>query len=154
MSDLKSEFLFDMVIDLDIPGVIDVGDTPQGQRKIVYLKGGTIEGPRIKGVLLPGGGDWPLMRADKYTILDVRIVIRTDDEHIIYMSYRGINDMTPETRQRLMNGEDVNPSEYYFRTTPVFETASEKYAWLNHIVAVGVGHGLPEGVAYKVYAIL
>jgi len=54
----------------------------------------------------------------------------------------------------MQKGEAVDPSEYYFRTTPVFETASEKYGWLNRIVAVGIGRMTPTGVGYKVYAIL
>jgi hypothetical protein len=55
---------------------------------------------------------------------------------------------------RILMGEAVDPSEYCFRTTPVFETASEKYGWLKQVVAVGIGQFLPTGVAYRVYAIL
>jgi hypothetical protein len=56
-------------------------------------------------------------------------------------------------RQRILKGQVVDPSEYYFRTTPFFETASEKYAWLNKLVAVGVGRRTRTGVVYSVYAI-
>jgi hypothetical protein len=57
-------------------------------------------------------------------------------------------------RERTARGETVDPSEVYFRTTPVFETASEKYDWLNRTVAVGIGRGTPTGVAYDVHAVL
>ena len=154
MSEVKTEFLFDMVGDLDREAMVDVGATPHGIRRIIYVKGGTFEGPKIKGVVLPGGGDWVITRPDGATVLDVRIALRTDDGHIIYMYYRGINFTTPEVRERLSKGETVDPSERYFRTTPVFETASEKYGWLNRIVAVGIGRSTPTGVGYKVYAIL
>ena len=74
--------------------------------------------------------------------------------NLIYMSYRGILIMSKETLQRISQGETVDPSEYYIRTTPYFETGSEKYDWLNRIVAVGVGERTQSGVSYKVYAIL
>jgi len=154
MSELKTEFLFDITADLDREGTIDVGTTPHGTRRIVYVKGGTFEGPKIKGEVLPGGGDWLVVRPDGATILDVRAACRTDDGHIIYTYYRGVAVTPPEVRERMLKGETIDPSEYYFRTTPVFETASEKYGWLNRIVAVGIGRLTPTGVGYKVYTIL
>ena len=87
--------------------------------------------------------------------LDVRATARTDDGHLIYIWYRGIMHAPPEILERMIQGErDIDPSEYYFRTTPVFETGSEKYRWLNRIVAVGVGRRTETGVAYTVYEIL
>jgi hypothetical protein len=86
--------------------------------------------------------------------MDVRAAARTDDGQFIYTYYRGYLNIAPEVLQRIYKGEIVDPSEYYFRTTPVFETASEKYAWLNKIVAVGIGTMSATGVAYKVYSIL
>ena len=154
MTELKSEFLFEMTAGLGQPETVDVGTTPHGTRRIVYVTGGTIDGPKIKGTVLPGGGDWVLTRPDGATILDVRIALRSDDGEIIYMYYRGVIDTPPEVAARAAKGETIDPSEVYFRTTPVFETASEKYAWLNRTVAVGVGRGTPGGVAYRVYAIL
>ena len=154
MSEVKTEFLCELTADIDWEGMIDVGATPHGTRQIVYVKGGTFEGPKMKGVVLPGGGDWLIVRPDGAVVLDVRAAVRTDDGHIIYSYYRGISVISPEVRERMQKGEAVDPSEYYFRTTPVFETASEKYGWLNRIVAVGIGRMTPTGVAYKVYAIL
>jgi len=154
MSEVKTEFLCEIIADLDREGAIDVGATPQGTRHIIYVTGGTIEGPKIKGVVLPGGGDWLTIRPDGAVVLDVRAAFRTDDGHIIYTYYRGLSIMPPEVREKMAEGAPVDPSEYYFRTTPVFETASEKYGWLNRIVSVGIGRMTPTGVAYKVYAIL
>ena len=154
MSELESEFLFDMAADLDQEGTVVVGAMPHGTRRIVYVTGGTFEGPKLKGVVLPGGGDWMVIRPDGALVLDVRITLRTDDGHIIYTYYRGITYTPSEVRERRARGEPVDPSESYFRTTPVFETASDKYGWLNRIVAVGVGRVTPTGVGYRVYAIL
>jgi hypothetical protein len=154
MSEVKTEFLFEMSGDLDREGMINVGATPQGNRTIIYVTGGKVEGPKIKGEVLPSGGDWYTTRPDGVGVVDVRAACRTDDGHIIYCWYRGINVTPTEVSERMAKGEAVDPSEYYFRTTPVFETASEKYGWLNNIVAVGIGRFTPTGVAYKVYAIL
>jgi hypothetical protein len=154
MEELKTEFLGDLVAHFNWGEVLDVGNTTHGIRRIVYVKDGTFEGPKVKAVMLPGGGDWFIRRPDGVVELDVRIVLRADDNHLIYAYYRGINDAQPEVGIKIMSGEAVDPSQYYFRVTPVFETASEKYGWLNRIVAVGMGRIIPTGVAYRVYQVL
>jgi len=154
MLEVKTEFLFDLKADVDWAGAVDVGTTPHGVRRILYVTGGTFKGPKVNGVVLPGGGDWAIIRPDGGIVLDVRLAFRTDDGHIIYTYYRGLTTIQADMLGRILTGEAVDPSEYYFRTTPVFETASEKYGWLNRLVAVGIGQVLPAGVAYKVYAIL
>jgi len=115
---------------------------------------GTISGDRLRGQILHGsGGDWLLLRADGAGQLDVRITVKTDDAALIYMRYEGI--VAGDALPRVLGGEAVPPADYYFRTTPYFETSSEKYAWLNKIVAVGVGQvDLSKGwVGYKVYEV-
>ena len=94
------------------------------------------------------------MRHDGSVLLDVRLTLKTDDDALIYMTYRGIRHSSPEVAQRLASGKTVDPSDYYFRTTPVFETGSEKLGWLNHIVCVGVGQIFPNRVKYHIYQIL
>ena len=154
MAEVKTELLFEMRLDLDRATVLQVGATPRGTRLIAPIQGGTFEGPKLKGVVLPGGADWLLIRSDGVWEPDVRLPLRTDDGALISMTYWGIRDIAPEVFQRLLSGEAVDPSEYYFRTTPVFETASEKYGWLNRIVAVGIGTHGPTGARYTVYAVL
>ena len=153
MSELKSEFLFE--IELNVGAPRDVGDTPSGFRRIVAVTGGRFAGPRLRGVVEPSpGGDWLLRRADGVFELDVRVTLRTDDDALVFMRYRGLRDAAPEVAARLAAGEEVDPSAYYFRTAPLFETASEKYAWLNRILAVGVGDRRPAGPLYRVFRIL
>jgi hypothetical protein len=94
----------------------------------------------------------PNTRLGRYEIRP-QIVIRTEDGALIFVTYRGVSDMAPEMRRLILNGEAVDPSEYYFRTTPYFETAAQKYAWLNKLVAVGVGRRTRTGAVYSVYAI-
>ncbi len=140
MTELKTEFLFTMSADL--AEAQDVGATPQGNRRIYYVTGGTFEGPKLKGEVLPGGGDWALVRPDGAVQLDVRATLRTGDGELIYTTYRG-----------LIRGAPDSP-DFYFRTAPMYETASEKYGWLNQIVAVGVGKLTTTGVSYSVYQVL
>jgi Protein of unknown function (DUF3237) len=147
----KLEFLMQLTAELDAAQV--VGETPQGDRRIVPVIGGTFSGPKLKGQVLSGGGDWLLFRKDGAAQLDVRSTLRTEDGALIYVSYRGISIIPPDIRARIMAGESVDPSAYYFRTTPYFETASEKYAWLNKIVTVGVGTRNKSSVSYYIYTI-
>ena len=151
MDPLKSEFLAGMTAELDAPQV--VGPTPDGVRMIYYVTGGTIEGPKIKGRLLPGGGDWLRLRSDGVAVLDVRATIETDDGALIYAYYPGYIDASPELMARIQTGEEVDPSQYYFRTTPRFETAAPQYAELNSLVSVGVGRIGPSRVSYSIHAI-
>lgn len=149
---LESELLLSVSAELG-PDRQLLGLTPQGDRSIVYVTGGTFEGPRLRGTVLPGGGDWIRRRTDGAVQLDVRATLLTDDDALIYVQYTGIMDASPEVLKRRAAGETVPASEYYFRTTPYFETGSEKYSWLNKTVAVGIGQLESRGVSYDIYAI-
>jgi hypothetical protein len=131
---LKTEFLMDMILDVGAPQNL-------GTRRIVPVTGGTFEGPKLKGTALPGGADWILVRPDGVSELNVRVTLRTDDEALIYITYRGLL-FTPKG------------GETYWRTTPIFETGVAKYEWLNKIIAVGVGKTVPGKAAYSVYHVL
>jgi hypothetical protein len=152
MTALNSQLLFEIDITVTPPQVL--AGTPTGDRRIVTITGGAFEGPRIRGVVLAGGGDWMLLRQDGAIELDVRLTLRTDDDHLIYMTYRGLRHGPAEVMERLNRGEPVPPSAYYFRTAPWFETGSNKYGWLNRICAVAVGDRRPAGPHYTVFEIL
>ena len=148
---LAAEHLFDIHVDLE--PAQRVGQTPGGARNIVLVKGGAVAGPKVNGSVLPGGGDWVVTRGDGVGELDVRLTMETVDGALVYMRYGGILDAKPEVFRRVYGGEDVAPSEYYFRTTPRFETSTEAYAWLNSIICVGVGALGPNVVDYRIFAI-
>jgi hypothetical protein len=152
MTDLKTELLCEMSI--TIGEALHLEATPSGHRAIVPVTGGTFTGPKLRGEVLPGGGDWLLKRPDGAMALNVRITLRTDDGQLIYMSYRGFIFDSPNVMERRAQGEAVDPSETYWRMTTFFETGSEKYSWLNQMIAVGVGRGGPAGPEYSLYSIL
>lgn len=131
-----------------------LGDTPQGNRKIVPVIGGTLEGPRIRARVLPFGGDWALTRADGVLTLDVRLTAETDDGFLIHVTYDGMRHGPPAVMARLAKGETVDPSEMYFRIAPQFETAAPGYQWLNRLLAVGIGERLPQGPRYHIHEVL
>ena len=138
-----------------VPAVTDLGQTPLGLRKIATVAGGAFEGERLRGTIMPGpAGDWLLQRADGVMVLDVRLTLQTDDGELIYMRYNGLRHGPAEVMAKGNKGEPVDPSSYYFRIAPTFETASEKYAWLNGILAVGTGERLATGPQYQVFEIL
>ena len=151
MRTIELDYLF--TIRLQVPTVRSLGATPLGGRRIATIGGGSFDGPRLRGTVVPGGGDWILVRANGSLQLDVRVTLETDDGALIYLSYRGIRAGRPEVLQRLDRGEPVDPSEYYFRTSPVLETGAPAYAWLNNVIAVGTGERLPSEVVYTVYAV-
>lgn len=150
---IESRPLFE--IRLQVPEVVDLGDTPLGRRRIAAVAGGSFEGERLKGTVLGApAGDWLLQRADGTTALDVRLTLRTDDGELIYMTYRGLRHGPPEVMARLAAGGVVDPKSYYFRVAPTFETASKKYDWLNRILAIGIGRRESSGPIYAVHEVL
>ncbi|MDO8617036.1 MAG: DUF3237 domain-containing protein [Dehalococcoidia bacterium] len=152
MQQPRLETLYDMHVDLEPPQVI--GQTPQGMRQVFIVRGGTFQGPRLKGEVLPGGGDWALIRPDGALQLDVRATLRTHDGALIYASYGGLIVASQEVYARIFRGEDVPLSEYYFYTNPVFQTGAPQYDWLNRTLAIGRGKVAPGAVEYRVWAIV
>ncbi len=148
---LSTEHLLDAHITLEPPE--QLGQTPFGGRSIFVVRSGVFEGPRLRGTVRPGGGDWFLTLASGVGELDVRGTFQTDDGAPIYVSYHGILDVMPEIAARALGGEDVPLSAYYFRTTPRFETGHPAYAWLNALVCVGVGYFGAGTVGYRIFAV-
>src|SRR6476469_5213570 len=115
----------------------NIGTVPDGTRRTVPLNGGRFDGPRLRGSVLPqGSADWLLLRADGVLELDLRATLRTDDGALISMRSFGLRHGPPDVIAAISRGEAVDPTAYYFRTTPRFETAHPSYAFLNHLVAV------------------
>lgn len=150
--ELRSAHLFTLT--LRIGAIHDIGATPNGHRRIVEVASGRFEGEEFSGTVLPGGCDWIVLRPDEVMQLDVRLTLKTDDGHLVYMSYRGMRHGPPWVMDKLNKGEKVDPTQYYFRATPLFETASEKYGFLNRIVSVASGRREPSGPIYDVFQIL
>jgi hypothetical protein len=120
----------------------------------VPILSGAFEGERLSGIVLDGGSDWIVRRPDGVLQLNVRITLRTMDDQLIAMRYRGLRHGPPELHAKATRGEPIDWEKYYFRTAIEFETASERYHWLNNIFAIGVGYREPGGPRYFVHEIL
>jgi hypothetical protein len=148
---LPVEHLFDMHVDLQPAQPIS---TPVGARLTFITTGGVIEGPKLQGELLPGGGDWLLVGSDGTGRVDVRATLRTHDGALIHYESRGIIKLPADGMQRLAAGEVLPFAETYVRTTPKFETADERYGWLSEVVAVGYNILSPNHIDYRIYQVL
>ena len=131
-----------------------LGATPHGTRLIAPITSGRFEGPRLRGKVLPGAGDWLLTRPDGVLELDLRLALETDDGASISMSSFGLRHGPPEVLAALARGESVDPSAYYFRTAPRFETSAPQYAFLNRVIAIASGDRRASGPIYTIEEIL
>jgi hypothetical protein len=155
IGEIRTTPLFDIVVDL--APRLNIGDGPLGRRILFGSAGGSFEGPRLRGEVLAGGGDWALFRPDGAMALDVRLTLRTHDDALVQMTYGGRWITPAELRPEMadpVKRYQVDPARYYFRTNPLFEAGAKQYAWLNDIVCVGVGYLIEGGIAYKVSQIL
>ena len=151
--ELKTQHFCTLTLDVENPLTL-LGDTPDGNRRIAKVRGGEFNGEKLSGTVRDGGGDWLMMRSDGVLTLDVRLTLQTSDNALIFVTYRGLRHGPKPVMDRLNNGEPVDPSEYYFRITPSFETGDANYLWLNKLVAVGTGHRLPDGPIYEIFEVL
>jgi hypothetical protein len=141
-------------LDAELDAPVDLGDTPQGHRRIIPLTRGHAVGPYFEAELLPvGGADWQIVRASGSSVADIRYTLKTDRGALLYVQSKGVRHGDPDVLARLAAGEGVDPSEYTFRTSVTIETADAELAWLNDGVFIAVGGRWPSGVAYEVYLV-
>jgi hypothetical protein len=142
-----------MTMQVALAGPQKIGLVPHGTRLTAPIVGGHFEGPRLRGKVL-SGGDWTLLRDDGVLELDLRVTLETDDGALIHMASFGLRHGPPEVIAALARGETVDPTSYYFRTTPRFETGHPKYLFLNRLLAVSSGDRRPAGPVYTIDEIL
>jgi hypothetical protein len=139
-----------MTLEVVVPPPQRLGAVPHGTRVIAPIASGTFEGPRLRGKVLPGGGDWTILRSDGVLELDLRITLETDDGALIYLTSFGLRHGPPEVMAALTRGEPVEPSQYYFRTAVRFETSVPAYAFLNRLIAIASGDRRASGPIYTI----
>jgi uncharacterized protein DUF3237 len=149
---LRLQSLFSAEITLAAPQ--ELGEAPLGRRRIIGITGGRFSGERLSGRVLAGGADWQIARSDGVAELDARYTLETGDGALIYVENRGYRHGPKEVLDRLSAGDAVDPSLYYMRTTPRFETGDARYAWLNRIVCVATGARRPGAVELQVFEVL
>lgn len=147
------EFICELKVKLD-PALI-VGETALGTRRIIPIIGGTVEGPKIKGIIIRGGADWQTLRPDGVTDLEAHYQFQTEDGEIIYIKNTGVRAAKSEVAKMLAEGIKVSSDQYYFRAIPKFEANKNgKYSWLNDSIFICTGERLPDAVSIKVWKVL
>jgi muconolactone delta-isomerase len=133
---------------------LDLGASARGRRRIVPQTGGTFTGPKVSGKLLPGASaDWQLVLPDGTSLADLRYTLQTEEGDLLYVRSRGTRYGPAEVLARLGRGEDVDASEYTFRTLTEIETTAPELDWLNKGVLISVGGRQPAGVIYETYLV-
>jgi Protein of unknown function (DUF3237) len=128
--------------------------TIDGKRKrFIPITGGTVNGPKLNGTILSGGGDWQAIHDDGLTEIFARYAIKADDGTVIQITNPGVRVAAPDIIKRLAAGEDVDPALYYFRSTPQFEVAKGKHDWLRRKIFIGRGIRRPDHVLLEVFEV-
>jgi hypothetical protein len=141
-------------LEATVGGPLELGDIAQARRRIVPLTGGTFAGPELNGKLLPGSSaDWQTVLPDGTTLGDIRYTLQTDGGDLLYVQSRSVRHGSADVLERLARGEDVDASEYTFRTSTQIETAAPALDWLNKGVFISVGARRPGAVIYETYLV-
>jgi|TARA_R100000005_G_scaffold96618_2_gene85234 hypothetical protein len=152
MPDIKLTHAFDMQVFVKTP-IQNLGKTSHGTRLIAEVTGGEISGPLLQGSIHAGGGDWLLTREDSVTQLDVRLTIEADDGGLIYCRYEGLRHGPADVMAKMAAGEPVDPSLFYFRVQPRFETSAEPHLWMNRHLFIATGERNSQGPKYSIFKV-
>ena len=153
MQDVAPSLSLAFTLEARIGPAVEFGETGGGLRRMVPILGGRVTG-RLEAEVVPGGADWQTIRPSGVTDLWARYALRASDGSGIMVTNIGVRRASAEVSARLAAGERVDPSEYYFRSSPAFETGAEAHRWLTEAMFVGVGERWPDRVALKVFEIL
>lgn len=124
----------------------EIGTTPAGNRRVIPIVGGEVQGEGWTGRVLSGGADFQAIVSPTLAQLDARYVIETEAGELVFVANRAIRVAAPEVTAKLVRGEPVDPAQVYFRCVPSFETSAPSLAWINERIFVGTGVRRPDEV--------
>jgi hypothetical protein len=154
---LERDLLYLFSFDTNLEGGREeIGFVPEGARVNVFsqtkdsrvyqvVQERVVEEVQALSGTVVAGGDWPLLRSDlDIGTVDVRVVIRTDDNQIIHGAWGGVFPIGVGGFRKLMSerpkvGTEDEPGEGTIVIEPRFETSSPKYRWLMDYQCVGFG---------------
>ncbi len=135
------------------PPVLVACDEKTGRRQLIPVLSGELAGEGMHGIVLPGGVDSQIVRPDGRCELSARYGIRMDDGSGLYIQNDGLRTVPPEYAEAVFRGEFIDPSLYYFCTTPKFEIFSDALKWLQERVFICAARRLPDAVEINYYSV-
>jgi len=151
MNIISSEPIFQ--VHAELADIRHFGRTPYGERRVIDIIGGQVEGPKLKGRILPGA-DWQVVWEDGTADLSARYGIETEAGARVLVRSEGLRHGPPDVLAALARGESVDETRYYFRTVMRFEASDPSVDWLNRIIAIARGARDPNAVRLRVYEVL
>lgn len=151
MENIALKFFARLEVFVDPPQ--EVGVTDSGVRRIIPITSGTVNGENWSGTILGGGADYQVIINERRAELDARYVLEIPQGRI-YVQNRAVRVADPSITKKLINGESVDPSEVYFRCTPIMETAIAEFKWIEERVFVGTGIRHPDCVELTFFEVL
>jgi hypothetical protein len=140
-----------VLITIAVRPIVDLG----GGRRSVAFDGGTFEGrDGLAGAVLEGGVDWQRVRPDGVLEIDAHYTLQTETNEAIEVVSQGVRKASASVTARLTQGDQVDPSEYYFRTLVRLSTAAPRLNWLNDLIAVSTGERERDTVRIHVHEVL
>jgi len=151
MNLISSEPIFH--VHAELADIRHFGRTPYGERRVIDIIGGRVDGPKLKGRILPGA-DWQVVWEDGTADLTARYGIETEAGARVLVRSDGLRHGPPDVLAALARGEAVDESQYYFRTVMRFEASDPSVHWLNRIIAIARGARDRNAVRLRVYEVL
>jgi hypothetical protein len=125
-----------------------------GIRRILHVARGTfVAGDDVTGMVVPGSGDWILERRDGSLELDIRFTLAPSGGKAVFMRSHGLFICARDVFARIRSGAGVSASDYYFRTSVLFETADARLLDLNRHIHIGIGTRTRTGMATDIFAV-
>lgn len=140
-----------MTISAEIGAMVEVS----GTRRYIPITGGaftTRDG--LRGVVLPGGADWQVVRPDGALEIEAHYALRTDAGDGIEVHSSGLRNITPKLAARVAAGDDVDPGLYYFRTAIRMTTAAPALGHLDKMLAIATARRDRSAVLLDVHEVL
>lgn len=144
------EFAFEARV--EIGSDYRIGRSPSETLGFTLITGGTVNGPKLNGKVLPGGGDWWVERGETFQ-LDARYLLQAEDGSVIDITNRGYFRATPEILTRLEAGNHVPEKDYYYRTAPVFQTDAPAHKWLAEHQFIGLARNEDDMVCIRFFIV-
>ena len=138
---------------MNVGAPVVIGTNPDGTHRMIPIIGGTFEGPKLSGKVMPGGADWQRLRPDGVLRLEAHYVLETDQGARISVVNRGLRHVSKDVAERIARGELVAAHEYYFRAAPTFEVESGELDWLTRTLFISTGERQADLVVIRVWAV-